>query len=115
MDRPGRIVVLCMIAILQGVTLVGGFVATRQASEAYSRLAEAYYQLYEETHPDLHLVDLMGLNPPNPFAWLFFPVLLGLILTVALLVGEVFDGTADDSEPVSAAPGSHRVTRDEGV
>ena len=90
MNRPGRIALLSMITITQGVTLIGGFAAGRQSSEAYTRLAQDYKQLYEETHP---LIIDFGPSP-NPFAMLFFPVLLGLILTVALLVGEVFDARA---------------------
>jgi hypothetical protein len=82
--------------MIQVVTLVGGLVATMQTSEAYSKWTRAYKQLYEETHPGGLIIDF-GLGP-NSFVPLIFPILLGLVLTVVLLIDQVRHATADSSK-----------------
>jgi len=85
MNKITKAGLLSLIAIVQALTLVGGFIAYEQMSQTIWRLEMDYKVLYEETHD---LLITFGLTP-NPFAPLIPLVLLGLFLTVVLLVDQV--------------------------
>ena len=85
MNKITKVGLLSLIAIMQAVTLVGGFIAYQQMSETISGLERMYMELYEETH-DLWVT--FGLTP-NPFAPFIPLVLLGLFLTLVLLVDQI--------------------------
>ena len=80
-----RVAVLSLIALVQVLTIVGGFIAYREMSDRYWKLSWAYIDLLEETGECWITPGI----PPNPFAPLFFLVLFGLFLTVVLLVDEM--------------------------
>ncbi len=86
MNRITRVRLLSLIAIVQVLTIVGGFIAYEQMLETISRLRQDYTELLWETHG---VIIEYGLYPPNPFAPLFPLVLLGLFLTAVLLVDQV--------------------------
>jgi len=94
MNKTTKVGLLSLIAIVQVLTLVGGFIAYEQMSETMTRLKWDYKVLYEETH-DL-IIDFMP--NPNPFAPLIPLVLLGLFLTVVLLVDQVRHKTAENRD-----------------
>ena len=85
MKKIMKVGLLCLIAIVQVSTIIGGFIASQQMCEMLSRSMFAYKKLYEETHG--RIIDY-GLTP-NPFSPLLPLVLLGLFLTIVLLIGEV--------------------------
>lgn len=85
MNKVAKIGLLSLIAIVQALTLVGGFFAFRQMSEALMSLQRDYVVLHEEAHG---LRIDFGINP-NPFAPLFPLVLFGLFLTVVLVVDQI--------------------------
>jgi H+/Cl- antiporter ClcA len=85
MNKITKVGLLSLIAIMQAVTLVGGFIAYQQMSETISGLERMYLELYEETH-DLWVT--FGLTI-NPFAPLIPLILLGLFLTLVLLVDQI--------------------------
>ena len=85
MNRITRVRLLSLIAVVQALTLVGGFMAYQQMSETVSGLERMYLELYEETNG---LWVTFGLTP-NPFAPLIPLVLFGLFLAVVLLVDQV--------------------------
>lgn len=80
-----RVGLLSLIALVQVLTIVGGFIAYQQMSERYYELQWDYKKLYEEAGG---LIIDFGI-PPNPFAPLLPLVLFGLFLTIVLLVDEV--------------------------
>ena len=80
-----RVGLLSLIALMQVLTIVGGFIAYQEMSDRYWKLSWAYKKLYEE-HNEL-IIDF-GIAP-NPFAPLLPLVLFGLFLTIVLLVDEV--------------------------
>jgi len=84
---------LSLIAVVQVLVIVGGFIAYEQMSDTMWKLMMDYKQLYEETH-DGPIIDYGAV--PNPFAPLFPMVLLGLTLTVVLLVDEVRHKNAEN-------------------
>jgi hypothetical protein len=92
MNRITRVGLLSLIAIVQVLTIVGGFIAYEQMSETMSRLEWDYKELYLETH-SVHID--YGLTP-NPFAPLFPLVLLGLFLTAVLLIDQVRHRNAEN-------------------
>jgi hypothetical protein len=94
MNKITKVGLLSLIAIVQTLTLVGGFIAYEQMSETMTRLKWDYKVLYEETH-DL-IIDFMP--NPNPFAPLIPLVLLGLFLTVVLLVDQVRHRNAENRD-----------------
>ena len=94
MNRITRVGLLSLIAIVQTLTLVGGFLAYQQMSETVSGLERMYLELCEETH-DLWVT--FGLTP-NPFAPLIPLVLLGLVLTLVLLVDQVRHKNAENKD-----------------
>jgi len=96
MNKITKAGLLSLIAITQTLTLVGGFFAYEQMSERLTRLQMAYIALYEETHPDHP--QILGLDPPNPFAPLVPLVLFGLFLTVVLLVDQVRHKNAENRD-----------------
>ena len=63
-----RVWLLSLIALVQVLTVVGGFIAYQQMSERYYELLWDYKKLLEETEG---LITDFGI-PPNPFG-LFFP------------------------------------------
>ena len=80
-----RVAVLSLIALVQVLTIVGGFIAYREMSDRYWKLSWAYIDLLVETGG-------LWITPgmlPNPFAPLLPLVLFGLFLTIVLLVDEV--------------------------
>ncbi len=85
MKKIMKVGLLCLIAIVQVSTIVGGFIASQQMSETLGQSLWRYKELYEETHGGI--IDY-GL-PPNPFSPLLPLVLLGLFLTIVLLIDEV--------------------------
>jgi len=87
MNRLTSVGLLSLIAVVQVLTLVGGFMAYQQMSETTSGLERMYVELYRETH-EADLWVTFGLTP-DPFAPLIPLVLLGLFLTVVLLVDQV--------------------------
>jgi len=86
--------VLSLIAIVQVLTIVGGFVAYEQMSETINRLEWDYKQLYEETHDVIIDSGIV----PNPFAPLFPLVLLGLFLTAVLLIDQIRHKNAESGD-----------------
>ena len=92
MNRITRVGLLSLIAIVQVLTIVGGFIAYEQMSETMSRLEWDYKELYKETH-GVHID--YGLTP-NPFAPLFPLVLSGLFLTAVLLIDQVRHRNAEN-------------------
>ncbi len=80
-----RVGLLSLIALVQVLTIVGGFIAYQQMSERYYELLWDYKKLYEEAGG---LIIDFGIAP-NPFAPLLPLVLFGLFLTIVLLVDEV--------------------------
>ena len=80
-----RVGLLSLIALVQVLTIVGGFIAYQQMSERYYELLWDYKKLYEEAG---ELIIDFGI-PPNPFAPLLPLVLFGVFLTIVLLVDEV--------------------------
>ena len=80
-----RLGLLSLMALVQVLTIVGGFFAYEEMSGRYHRLLWDYKVLLEETGE--LIIDFA--IPPNPFAPLFFLVLFGLILTIVLLADEV--------------------------
>jgi hypothetical protein len=87
MNRIARVVLLSLIAMMQVLTLVGGFIAYEQMSGAMWKLQMDYKALYEETH-DL-IIDY-GLIP-SPFSPLIPLILLGLFSTAVLLIDQLAD------------------------
>jgi hypothetical protein len=87
MNRIAKVVLLSLIAMVQVLTLVGGFIAYEQMSGAITRLKWDYKVLYEETHG--LIIDFM--YNPNPFAPLIPLVLLGLFSTAVLLIDQLTD------------------------
>ena len=85
MKKIIKIGLLSLIAVVQVLTVIGGFIAYQQMSETMWKLMWNYKKLYEETHGAIIDYGLM----PNPFAPLFPLVLLGLFLTIVLLIDEV--------------------------
>jgi len=92
MNKITKVWLLSLIAIVQALTLVGGFIVYEQMSETISRLDRNYHELLWETYPWLRMGP--GLPPPDPFAAL--PLVLlgqflftGLFLTVGLLINEL--------------------------
>jgi len=85
MNKTMKVGLLCLIAIVQVSTIVGGFFAYEEMSERYWKLMYDYVTLFEETR-GLHITP--GLIT-NPFAPLLPLVLLGLFLTIVLLIDEV--------------------------
>jgi hypothetical protein len=85
MNKTAKIGLLSLIAILQLLAIVGGFIAYEQMSDTMSKLMWDYKQLYEETHEVIIDYGIIS----NPFAPLFPLVILGLFLAVVLLVDEV--------------------------
>jgi hypothetical protein len=92
MNKITRVGLLSLIAIVQVLTIVGGFIAYEQMFETMSRLQWDYKVLYEETHD--FIID-SGLIP-NPFAPLLPLVLLGLFLTVVLLIDQLRHRNAEN-------------------
>ena len=80
-----RVGLLSLIALVQVLTIVGGFIAYQEMSGRYSKLSWAYKELLEETG---EVIIDFGMAP-NPFAPLLPLVLFGLFLTIVLLVDEV--------------------------
>ena len=97
MNKITKVGLLSLIAIVQALTLVGGFIAYEQMSQTVWRLEMDYKALYEETH-DL-IIDFMP--NPNPFAPLIPLVLLGLFLTAVLLVNQVRHKNSANRTPVT--------------
>lgn len=83
-----KVVLLSLIAVVQILTIVGGFYAYRQMSEMLWKTMWDYKKLVEETGG---LIIDYGLIP-NPFAPLLPLVLLVLFSTIALLILEVREG-----------------------
>ena len=92
MNRITRVGLLSLIAIVQVLTIVGGFIAYEQMSETVSRLEWKYKELYLETH-GVHIDYGLTLNP---FAPLFPLVLSGLFLTAVLLIDQVRHRNAEN-------------------
>jgi hypothetical protein len=92
MNKITRVGLLSLIAIVQVLTIVGGFIAYEQMSETMSRLEWNYKKLYEETHG---IIIDYGLTP-DPFAPLFPLTLLGLFLTAVLLIDQVHHKNAEN-------------------
>ena len=80
-----RVGLLSLMALVQVLTIVGGFIAYEEMSGRYSKLLWDYKVLLEETGE--LIIDFAIL--PNPFAPLLPLVLFGLFLTIVLLVDEV--------------------------
>ena len=80
-----RVAVLSLIALMQVLTIVGGFIAYEEMSGKYHKLQWDYKVLLDETG---EVITDFGVTP-NPFAPLLPLVLFGLFLTVVLLVDEV--------------------------
>jgi len=87
-----KVGLLSLIAIVQVLTIVGGFIAYEQMSEMLWKSMLAYKKLVEETGG---LIIDYGLIP-NPFAPLFLLVLLGLFSTVVLLIDEIRHKNAEN-------------------
>ena len=92
MNKITKVWLLSLIAIVQALTLVGGFIVYEQMSETISRLDSNFHELLWETYPALSMGP--DTSHPNPFAAL--PLVLlglflftGLFLTVVLLIGEL--------------------------
>jgi len=83
--KTKKVGLLSLIAIVQMLTIVGGFFAYKQMSGMLWKLRWDYKELVEKTGG---LIIDYGLTP-NPFAPLLPLVLLGLVLTIALLVDEI--------------------------
>jgi len=67
MNKIIKIGLLSLIAIVQALTVVGGFIAYEQMSEMLEKSLLAYKKLFEETHGVIIDYGLI----PNPFAPLF--------------------------------------------
>jgi len=80
-----RVGLLSLIALVQGLTIVGGFIAYQQMSERYYELLWDYKKLAREVEG---LITDFGILP-NPFAPILLLVLFGVFLTIVLLVDEV--------------------------
>jgi hypothetical protein len=80
-----RVGLLSLIVLVQGLTIVGGFIAYMEMSDRYWKLELAYKKLFEEHNPVI--VDF-GMTP-NPFAPLLPLVLFGAFLTIVLLADEL--------------------------
>ena len=85
MNRSIKAGLLCLIAIVQVSTIVGGFFAYQHMSDMLWKLALDYKELVEETEG---IIIDYGLFP-NPFAPLLPLVLFVLVSTIVLLVDEV--------------------------
>ncbi len=95
MNKITKLGLLSLIAITQTLTLIGGFIAYEQMSEAMARLRWDYKVLLEETHGGL-IVDYM--IDPNPFAPLIPLVLLGLFLTLVLIADQLSHRKAENKD-----------------
>ena len=82
-----RVGLLSLIALVQVLTIVGGFIAYREMSDRYWKLWFAYEKLLWKYEPP-KLWITYGFQD-NPFAPLLPLVLFGLFLTIVLLVDEV--------------------------
>jgi hypothetical protein len=85
MSKFTKIVLLSLIAIVQMLTIIGGFFAYERMSDMLWKSLWDYKELVEKTGG--RIIDY-GLIP-NPFAPLLPLVLLGLFLTIVLLVDEI--------------------------
>jgi hypothetical protein len=85
MAKFTKIVLLSLIAIVQMLTIIGGFFAYEQMSDMLWKLRWAYKELLEKTGGPI--IDYAPI--PNPFAPLIPLVLLGLFLTIVLLIDEI--------------------------
>lgn len=83
-----RVGLLSLIVLVQGLTIVGGFMAYHQMSERYSILSWNYLELLREHYPGLE-IHPGGPGPSNPFMFLLLLVLFGAFLTSVLLVDEM--------------------------
>jgi len=92
MNKIAKVGLLSLIAIVQVLTIVGGFVAYEQMSETMSRLQLDYKELLQETQGII--IDFGSF--PNPFAPLLPLVLLGLFLTVVLLIDQLRHRNAEN-------------------
>lgn len=93
MNKITKVALLSLIAIVQVLTIAGGFIAYEQMSETMWKLMWDYKELYEQTHPEV----IIDCGPvPNPFAPFIPLVLLGLFLTVVLLIDEVRHKNAEN-------------------
>jgi hypothetical protein len=92
MNKITKVGLLSLIAIVQVLTIVGGFIAYQQMSEILWKSMSAYAELLWETGG--RHIDYGGV--PNPFAPIFPLVLLGLFLTVVLLIDEVRHKNAEN-------------------
>jgi hypothetical protein len=92
MNKITRVGLLSLLAIVQVLTIVGGFIAYEQMSETMWRLEWNYKKLYEETHGVI--IDY-GLTP-TPLGLLFPLDLLGLFLTAVLLIDQVHHKNAEN-------------------
>jgi hypothetical protein len=92
MNKITKVGLLSLIAIVQMLTIVGGFIAYEQMYETVSKLMWDYKNLYEETHGVIIDYGLI----PNPFAPLFPLILLGLFLTVVLLIDQIRHKNAEN-------------------
>ncbi len=96
MKKIIKVGLLFLIAVVQVLTIVGGFIGSRQMSEMLWKSVLAYKELVEEKYEGL-IIDY-GLIP-NPFSPLFPLVLLGLFLTVVLLIDEIRHKNAENPKP----------------
>jgi hypothetical protein len=94
MNKITKAGLLSLIAIVQALTLVGGFFAYERMSGAISWLEVEYMKVFEETHG--FNIDF-GLTP-NPFAPLIPLVLFGLLLTIVLLVDQIRNAENKNAE-----------------
>ena len=85
MSKFTKIMLLSLIAIVQMLTIIGGFFAYERMSGMLWKSMMNYYKLYRETGGREVIYGLI----PNPFAPLLPLVLLGLFLTIVLLVDEI--------------------------
>ena len=85
MRKTKRVVLLSLIAIVQMLTIIGGFFAYEQMSDMLWKSLWDYKKLLEKTGGPIIDYGLI----PNPFAPLLPLVLLGLFLTIVLLVDEI--------------------------
>jgi len=84
-----RVGLLSLIVLVQGLTIVVGFMAYQQMSERYTRLQLSIEELLREHFPGLY-PPFWGIDTPNPFLpLLLLLVLFGASLTIVLLVDEV--------------------------
>ena len=83
--KTKKVGLLFLIAVVQMLTIVGGFFAYKQMSGMLWKSLWDYKELVEKTGG--RIIDY-GLIP-NPFAPLLPLVLLGLFLTIVLLVDEI--------------------------